>query len=172
MIFESVKDLEKLRATYIDVIDNTPDFSKNTKWIYGKHPTDELIQGYIDNNQMFAILDDDKSILAVVAITLYQEGDYENVPWKTNLKSDEVAVLHILAVTSKNQGKGLSKRLLDYSIDFAKSKGMKAIRLDTLCINLRAQHIYESYGFTYCGKLNLFTSNAGYIDFLFYELKI
>ena len=40
------KDLEKLYAFYKYVIDNTDGMKVYCRWIYGKHPTDEMIAAY------------------------------------------------------------------------------------------------------------------------------
>jgi len=35
-----VHDLETVKGYYINVIENTPEIDKTTRWVYGKHPTD------------------------------------------------------------------------------------------------------------------------------------
>ena len=42
-----------LRKKYIEVIEQTPDFMRNVRWIYGQHPKDEMIQDYMDNGEMY-----------------------------------------------------------------------------------------------------------------------
>ena len=49
-------NLEFLRKKYIEVIEQTPDFMRNVRWIYGQHPKDEMIQDYMDNGDLFCFL--------------------------------------------------------------------------------------------------------------------
>ena len=46
-------DFETVKSKYIDVIENTPDIGKYARWIYGKHPTDELLKAYINREEMY-----------------------------------------------------------------------------------------------------------------------
>ena len=108
----------------------------------------------------------------MAAITMYQDEDYHEIIWSQNLKDDEVASLHILAVIPEYQGKGVSKRMMTEIISLVKKNGKKAIRLDALASNVPAQRMYEKFGFEYRGKQNLFAENTGWTDFLYYELPL
>ena len=46
------------------------------------------------------------------------------------------------------------------------------IRLDTLPYNTPARHLYESFGFRYCGDLDLFYPGSGKILFSMYEYDL
>ena len=164
-------DFDEVREKYVQVIGNTKDMNVHARWIYGQHPTDEMIKSYIDRQEMYLFMDD-RNIAGMVAVTMYQGEDYHNICWEQNLKDDEVASLHILAVTPEYQGKGISKEMMAKIISLAKENGRKAIRLDVLASNVPARHMYEKMGFVYRGKQNLFATNTGWTDFLFYELPI
>ena len=164
-------DFAVVREKYIEVIEHTRDMNIHARWIYGQHPTDAMIQSYIDGQEMYLFMDG-KNIAGMTAITMYQGKDYHEVIWSQNLKDDEVAVLHILAVTPEYQGKGVSKRMMAEIISLVMEKGKKAIRLDTLASNIPAQHMYEELGFAYRGKQNLYAENTGWTDFLYYELLL
>ena len=45
------------------------------------------------------------------------------------------------------------------------------VYLDALATNKPAQHLYESLGFAYRGKRNLYAENTGWTDFLYYEFE-
>ena len=164
-------DLAVVREKYIEVITHTKDMNIHARWIYGQHPTDAMIQSYIDGQEMYLFMDG-QNVAGMTAITMYQGEDYHAVIWSQNLKDDEVASLHIFTVTPEYQGKGVSKRMMAEIISLAMEKGKKAIRLDTLASNIPAQHMYEKLGFAYRGKLNLYAENTGWTDFLYYELPL
>ena len=164
-------DFALVREKYIEVIEHTKNMNIHARWIYGQHPTDAMIQSYIDGQEMYLFMDG-QNVAGMTAITMYQGKDYHEILWSQNLKDDEVASLHILTVTPEYQGKGMSKRMMAEIISLAMKKGKKAIRLDALASNIPAQHMYEKLGFVYRGKRNLYAENTGWTDFLYYELPI
>ena len=63
------------------------------RWIYGQHPTDEMIRRYIQANAMY-YCEKDGSILSAVAVT--QQGEeYHGAEWSASLEDDEVSVVQI-----------------------------------------------------------------------------
>ena len=80
-------------------------------------------------------------------------------------------MIHILAVCPDCQGKGIGSEMVREAINFAKEKGMQAIRLDALAYNIPAHRMYERLGFEYRGKQHLYAENTGWTDFYFFELK-
>lgn len=164
-------ELAVVREKYIEVIEHTKDMNIHARWIYGLHPTDAMLQSYINGQEMYLFMDG-KNVAGMTAITMYQGEDYHKVIWSKNLKDDEVASLHIFTVTPGYQRKGVSKIMMAEIISLAMEKGKKAIRLDTLASNIPAHHMYEKLGFEYRGKQNLYAENTGWTDFLYYELPL
>ena len=106
-----------------------------------------------------------------MAVTMYQSEDYHAIDWSQQVADDEVAVIHILAVSPDSQGKGIGSEMIREAIRIALSKGMQAIRLDALASNTPAHKIYERLGFEYRGKQHLYAENTGWTDFYFFEYK-
>ena len=121
-------DLALVREKYIEVIEHTKDMNIHARWIYGQHPTDTTIQSYIDRQEMYLYMDG-KNIAGMTAVTMYQGADYHEIGWSQNLNDDEVVSLHILAVTSEYQGKGVSEKMMEAIISLAMENRKKAIRL-------------------------------------------
>lgn len=169
MKFILADDFIRIRSKYIEVIERTSNMSIYARWVYGQHPTDAMIQSYIDNNEMYMLMDK-QSIAGMMAITMSQDKDYRDVEWKIELEDSEVAVIHILAVIPEYQQMGIGKRMIEEAISLAKQNGKKAVRLDALASNTPAHHMYERMGFEYRGKANLFAENTGWTDFFFFEL--
>ena len=111
-------DFAVVREKYIDVIEHTRHMNIHARWIYGQHPTDAMIQSYIDRQEMYLFIDG-QNVAGMTAITMYQGEDYHEVIWSQNLKDDEVASLHIFTVTPEYQGKGVSKRMMAEIISLA-----------------------------------------------------
>ena len=161
-------DFERIKAAYIDVINITPGIANTCKWEYGKHPSDEDLRSYIENDEMYALMDGD-SMAGLVAITMYQGQDYEEILWERHLENDQVAVLHLLAVCPAYQGRALGSIIISEAVEIAEKAGMEALRLDTLKTNLPAQHMYEKAGFSRRGEQSIFFPDRGWLDFYYYE---
>ena len=114
-------DLAVIREKYIEVIEHTKNMNIHARWIYGQHPTDAMIQSYIDGQEMYLFMDG-QIVAGMTAITMYQGEDYHEVIWNQNLKDDEVATLHIFTVTPEYQGKGVSKRMMEEIISLVMKK--------------------------------------------------
>ena len=164
------KDFEAIIAFYDDVTERTPDMAVYARWIKGKHPTQESIRTYIDEGSMY-LYREGGGIVGAMAVTMYQDKDYHAIEWARQVGDDEVAVIHILAVSPDKQGEGIGSEMIREAIRMAKSKGMKAVRLDALASNKPAHRIYERLGFEYRGKQHLYAENTGWTDFYFFEYK-
>ena len=164
-------DFKTVKAAYTDIIENTPEIVEHAHWIYGLHPTDELLRSYIDHGEMYVLKDAEKTA-GVVAIVMHQGQDYKTVQWEENLADDEVAVLHLLAVCPAYQRRGTGKVIVEKTIGIAGKHKKKAVRLDTLASNLPAQRLYEKSGFQYRGRQRLFVENTVWLDFVYYEKKL
>ena len=158
----------KAKKTYIGVIENTPDIEKYAQWVYGKHPTDELLKAYIDCGEMYVLMDGE-AIAGMVAVAMCQGDDYLRISWSVDLQSDEVATVHLLAVCPDYMGKALGIRILEDAMEIAVKNGKKALRLDALKSNLPAQKMYEKAGFVYMGEQRLYAENTGMTQFVYYE---
>ena len=161
-------NLEFLRKKYIEVIEQTPDFMRNVRWIYGQHPKDEMIQDYMDNGEMYALMNGNE-IAGMVAVVMHQDDNYKAVPWQVDLRNDEVATIHILAICPEYQGRLLGIQLINQIEKLSKNNGKKAVRLDVLKSNIPARKMYERAGYSLRGEQKLYAENTGITDFLFYE---
>ncbi len=66
----------------------------------------------------------------------------------------------------------LSWALLDFALQYAKSAGIKSIRLDVYEKNAPAIALYEKKGYTYVGTADLGLSEYGLERFRLYELAV
>lgn len=164
----NTSDWDVVLNFYDHVIECTEHMDTYARWKKGAHPTKDLISSYITEHAMYLYMDE-SDILGAMAITRNQGSDYHEIPWAAKLKDDEVAVLHILCVDPKQQGKGIGKQMVEEAIRLAKNASKKAVRLDALASNIPSHHLYEEKGFVYRGKKNLYAENTGWTDFYFYE---
>ena len=163
-------DFDTIIAFYDDVTERTPEMATYARWQQGKHPTVEGIRAYIDEGSMY-LYKEEGNIIGAMAVTMYQGEDYHAIDWAQQVADDQVAVIHILAVSPDAQGKGIGSEMIREAIRIAASKGMQSIRLDALASNTPAHRLYECLGFEYRGKQHLYAENTGWTDFYFFEYK-
>lgn len=162
------KELERILIFYQRVINETEDLTTHARWIYGKHPSEEMIKDYINQDNMYC-MEMDGDIVASVAVTLSQGKDYHNIDWQIDLRDDEVATAHLLAVDPHKQKRGLAKTVMNDVINIARSHGKKAVRLDALDCNTPAHRLYETIGFQKRDIRRWYAENTGWIDFYLFE---
>lgn len=162
------KDLPELARFYRNVIQNTKNMDIYAKWIYGKHPTDEMLLGYIREGAMY-YCEKDGAVVCALAVTPYQSEDYHDTEWSVKAADNEVSVVHILCVDPMQQNKGIARETMGLVIELSRTDGKKAVRLDALSCNTPAQRLYESLGFVKKGQQRWYADNVGWTDFYLYE---
>ena len=162
------EDFDTIIAFYDDVTERTPEIATYARWSKGKHPTADGIRAYIDEGSMY-LYKEKEEIVAAMALTMYQGEDYHAIEWSRQVNDNEVAVIHILAVSPDSQDNGIGSEMIREAIRLAQEKGMKSIRLDALASNTPAHRLYERLGFEYRGKQHLYAENTGWTDFYFFE---
>ena len=166
----TIEEFESIIAFYDDVINRTPDIKLYARWQKDKHPTEEGIRAYIEEESLYTYKEND-AIVGAMAVTMYQGEDYHAIKWSQQVQDNEAAVIHILAVSPDAQCKGIGSEMIRKAIRLAQTNGMKAIRLDALASNTPAHKIYKALGFEYRGKQHLYAENTGWADFYFFEYK-
>ena len=164
----SEQDFQRITQFYRDVIAHTEHMGRYARWVYGQHPTDEMIRSYIRNGAMYCCKKDD-SILSAVAVTPQGE-DYHGAAWSLSLGDDEVSVVHLLCVAPEWQKQGLARKTMGFVTELSRETGKKAVRLDALASNIPAHRLYESLGFQKRDQRRWYADNVGWTDFFLYEL--
>ena len=162
---------ESITQFYRDAVAHTPNMHVFGRWIYGLHPTDEMIRGYIQSGVMYTC-EKDGDIYCAFALTPNQGSDYHDTDWAEKLADDQVAVVHLLCVDPKYQHQGVGRRSMELAIELSRKMGKKALRLDALACNTPAHRLYESLGFQKRGTAHWFADNVGWTDFYLYELLL
>lgn len=161
------QDFQRITRFYRDVIARTEHMDTYARWIYGQHPTDEMIRRYIQANAMY-YCEKDGSILSAVAVT--QQGEeYHGAEWSASLEDDEVSVVHLLCVAPEWQGKGIARDTMGRIIELSREMGKRAVRLDALACNTPAHRLYASLGFQKRAQRRWYADNVGWTDFFLYE---
>lgn len=168
LVKASENDFFLLTRFYRSVIRHTKDIDIYAKWVYGKHPDNEMILRYIREGSMY-FGERDGTVVSALAVTPYQTADYHSTEWSVNAGDNEVSVVHILCVDPKLQKQGIARDTMGLVIEQSRSMGKKSVRLDALACNTPAHHLYESMGFVKKGHQEWYADNVGRTEFFLYE---
>ena len=116
------------------------------------------------------VLADGGDIAACVIANAEKVDGYSDAPWQ--IDSDEVIVLHVLAVHPDHRGKGLARRLVENVIEQERNAGKKALRLDVIENNTTAEKLYQKLSFQYIQTKTLYYDVVGEMTFKLYELVL
>ena len=171
MIFRKAakEEFYKIRSLYGNLIDQEKDDPSFPRWKKGIHPSDEMIQNSIDREELYVLADGDEIVACVIANAEKVDG-YSDAPWQ--IDSDEVIVLHVLAVHPNHRGKGLAQRLVENIIEQERKVGKKTLRLDVIENNTTAEKLYQKLGFQYIQTKTLYYDVVGEMTFKLYELVL
>ena len=171
MIFRKAEkeDFDKVRSLYWTLIDLEQDDPSFPHWKKGIHPSDEMIRNSIDKKELYVLADSDEIAACVIANDEKVDG-YADAPWQ--IDSDEVIVLHVLAVRPDYRGQGLAWTLVKNVIELERKAGKKALRLDVIKNNITAEKLYQKLGFQYIQTKTLYYDVVGEMTFKLYELVL
>lgn len=163
-------DFERITSFYRNAIEHSEGPSAYSCWIYGKHPTDEMIRDYLKVGAMY-YLEENGTIVSAVAVT-DQAEDYHGADWQLALADSEVSAVHLLCVSPDVQRRGVGRRTMYAVTEFSRTMGKKAVRLDALSCNIPAQRLYESIGFRKRDSRQWYADNVGMAEFYLYEFVL
>ena len=171
MLFRKAEkeDFDKVRSLYWMLIDQEQDDPSFPHWKKGIHPSDEMIRTSIDKGDLYVLVDGDEIAACVIANDEKIDG-YADAPWQ--IESEEVIVLHVLAVHPNHRGEGLARRLVGNVIEMERAAGKKALRLDVIENNTTAEKLYQKLGFQYIQTKTLYYDVVGEMTFKLYELVL
>ena len=171
MLFRKAEkeDFDKVRSLYWMLIDQEQDDPSFPHWKKGIHPSDEMIRTSIDKGDLYVLADGDEIAACVIANDEKIDG-YADAPWQ--IESEEVIVLHVLAVHPNHRGEGLARRLVGNVIEMERAAGKKALRLDVIENNTTAEKLYQKLGFQYIQTKTLYYDVVGEMTFKLYELVL
>ena len=146
---------------YYTVSDSMTDTSFRPTWRRGIYPVSADLVG-----DLFIAIEDSGEIIGAVLVNDHQGTSYEKGVWR--LTTDQVAVVHLLAVSPNHQHKGIARALLSCARDSVRDIA-DVIRLDTLANNLPAKRLYEGFGFQVSGDICVECEGVGVKTFTLYE---
>lgn len=167
----AASDLDRTCALYDAVCDHLAAGPNLPGWRKGIYPArQDAEQGLADGGLFIAEVDG--ALAGSVILNHRPEAGYHTVSWQVECGSAEALVVHTLVVHPAFFGRGVGQRLLAFAGDFAKSRKMRAIRLDVYHKNVPAIKLYEKCGYHLAGTADLGYRAYGLDWFNLYEKMV
>ena len=164
-------DLDPLCAFYQYVCEKTDNMPRYCRWIFGLHPSEELLREFLEAEAMY-LCEDGGEIVAAAAMTMAQDEDYHDIAWAYPHEDDAVAVIHVFCVRPELRHTGLAQEFAAALIRTASEAGKKSVRLDALASNLPTHRFYARLGFVKRGVKEMYACNVGQTEFWFFEREL
>lgn len=142
--------IRKAQANDVDAIiklyDDVNDYYDAPGWGKGVYPTIASVRDTVDKGSLHILVCGDE-VLGACSLDHEQHPAYELQPWSINAQNEQVIVVHDLVSHPDQRRKGIGKKIIDYSIGYARNCNAITIRLDTHLTNIPARVLYERCGF-------------------------
>lgn len=132
---------------------------------HDSYPDLETISNDIDAGTLY-ILETDQ-IQGVAALNDDQPPEYRDIKWEYH--DEPYLVVHRLAVSPDQQGKGYGIKLMEFAEELAASSACPSIRMDVYTINIPGRKLYQKLNYK---ELNEFFFPGFEIPFIGLEKKI
>lgn len=165
------EDMEAVLELYDGVIDLFQAHTGNRGWRKGVYPVRADFEKAVQAGTLY-IGELEGALAAGMIITQGTDKSYGAAPWFVDAADDETAVIHTLGVSPACAGQGVGLQMVACSVDLARKKGWKALRLDVLEGNAPALRLYERAGFRYVAAKKIWYESTGLASFLLYEYAV
>ena len=114
------------------------------------YPNRQVVEDDARAGSLF-VIQHDGICIGSVALNDVQSEEYRLVPWRC--VGGRVLVIHRLCVHPDWQRRGVGRRLMDFTENFAAEHAFACIRLDAYTGNPRALSLYERRGYACVGQV-------------------
>lgn len=140
-------DLDRIEEIYNEIHGEIKAGRAQIGWTQGVYPARDIAENSIRLRDMF-VLEEKGKIVASARINQYQGPEYDEARWSFEADPDSVMVLHTLAVSPREKGRGFGTKFVAFYEQFAREHGCTALRIDTQVINAAARALYKKLGYT------------------------
>ncbi|MDD6366238.1 GNAT family N-acetyltransferase [Anaerolactibacter massiliensis] len=155
-----IEDLEELYRFYEEVCAFQSRDQYGPSWTIGIYPSREGLAEHLQHHEMYLLIEEGR-IASAMVLSDREDPEYLDACFPSHALADEVMVLHLFAVHPQFRGRHLSEFMLREMILLAEQKKKKAIHLDVLEGNDRAECLYEKMGFQIAEKRKVVYEDIG-----------
>lgn len=144
------EDIDAVEKLYDEIHTAEESHKQTIGWIRGIYPVRDTAEQALKRDDLF-VLEDDGKIYGTGIINNQQVDSYRFGNWKHDAKDDHVCVLHTLAISPSNSGKGYGRKFLEFYETYALKHNCMELRIDTNARNTVARAMYKKHGYTETG---------------------
>ncbi len=137
----------------------------------GGFPPRAMVEDAVAKQEIL-IGEEDGRIVAAVIANADREPAYDTTHWQIEAAESEFWVIHALRVLPEYSGRGYARRMVERTIEMARARGKKALRLDCIVGNEVPERMYQSIGFVCVDTVKITYADIGTSDFHMYELVL
>lgn len=146
------EDAPAAQAAYRRIVEHLAATADFPHWHTEDHPNAAEVQAWVDAGDLYLAHDrGDGRVAGVVVLDHAAPEAYARAAWALEATGQEVLVVHALGVCPDFLGRGVGSFLVEASLDVARQKGCRTVRLDTYVENTPARRLYARCGFTDLG---------------------
>lgn len=163
------EDLDNIEALYTHLTEHIEETINYAGWVKDVYPTRDTAKSALERSDLF-MLEKENNILGLVILNNIEDESYKDITWSVQAQSNELLVVHTLAINPNFRNMGSAKALMNFAKEYAMENKLKTIRLDTHIGNIPAYTLYESLGYKLCGTIELKDSSTPFNEVRCYDL--
>lgn len=145
------------QSAYREIIEHLARTVDYPHWHSENHPTPDEVQEWVEAGELHLALapsgasGGSEAIAGVVVLNQHGVEAYRDAAWAVDAAPEDVLVIHALGVVPRFLRQGVARFIVEASLQAARGRGCRAVRLDTYVENLPARELYARYGFSDLG---------------------
>lgn len=166
-----IEDIDQIENSYTELLTYEKENGTNSNWVLNVYPTRSTAQNAFEEGTLY-VLEENGKVCASMILNQTQPKEYAGLDWTYKAEPEEVLVLHTLCIPPSAAGKGYGSQMVGFTVDLARKRGLKAVRLDTWEENKPAASLYNKMGFKFAGSADVMLSNLIPERQIFFELSL
>jgi ribosomal protein S18 acetylase RimI-like enzyme len=169
-------DTALAQALYRRVLEHLGATGDLPRWHSEGRPSPEQVARWVDAGDLYLAVGHGEDggpgaarVAGAVMLDHQAPETYRSAPWEVEAGPREVLLLHALAVAPDLLRRGVARFLVDSSLDLARSRGCRAVRLDAYVENVPARELYTRHGFVDLGVHTLRYEGTDLSQFRLFE---
>lgn len=168
-----LEDTAAAQAAYQQIIAHLGATVDYPHWHSENHPTPAEVERWVETGDLYLALAPGDSaaeqIAGAMVLDHHAPAAYQDASWAIEAAPGQVLVVHALGVHPDFLRRGVARFLVHVSLEVARQKECRAVRLDTYVENLPARRLYASQGFQDLGVHTLHYDGTDLTQFHLFE---
>ncbi len=121
------------------------------------YPTVEIVENDISLGRAY-VIELDSGVCATYVLQTGGDRTYDKIyggAWLSGDSRADYLAVHRVAIAVACRGRGVASEMIDYAADYARSRGLCSMRIDTHEGNTVMRRMLEKNGFIHCGVIHL-----------------